>query len=139
MEPTEHILARSKHYTVSHEYETVLLDHPGGEGLVIGHFYGNPETAIIDWNEQWAIVAGCGIILYHLRDPYVPYEYEKTTDQWWEAHRNPPEAWSIEQVYQVNEVTIRFVVEPETAHAGVYDLNVVSLSIVRVIPRDGEA
>lgn len=134
MEPTGHLLARSRHFIVSHEYETVLLARPEGEVLVIGHFYGDPESAIIDWNEKWVVVAGCGIILYHLRDPYVPYEYDKTTDQWWEAHRSAPEVWSIEQVYQVNDVTVRFVVEPETAHAGVYDLNVDSRSIVRVIP-----
>lgn len=134
MEPTEKLLARTRHFNVSHEYETVLLDRPEGERLVIGHFYGDPESAIIDWNEKWAIVAGCGIILYHLRDPFVPYEYDKTTDQWWEAHRSPPEVWSIEQVYQVNDATVRFVVESETAHAGVYDLNVDSRSIVRVIP-----
>ena len=139
METTERILAQSKHYTVSHEYETVLLDCPGGARPVIGDFYGDPKAAIIDWNEEWAIVIGCGIIVYRLREPFVPYEQDKTTDQWWEAHRLPPDAWWIEHVYQVGDRTVRFVVDPEGANAGVYELDVGSLSVVRLIPKDESA
>ena len=135
MEPREHMLTRSKLYTVSHEYETVLLDRPGGARVVIGDFYGDPETAIIDWNEKWAIIVGCGIVLYRLQEPFVPYEYDKTTDQWWEANRAPPNEWWIEHVYQVNDGAVRFVVDPESANAGVYELDVESLSVVRVIPK----
>lgn len=139
MEPTEHLLAKSRHYTISHEFETVLLERPGGARLVIGDFYGDPESAIIDWNEKWAIVVGCGLILYRLREPFLPYESNKTTEQWWEAHRLPPDVWWIEHVYQVIDDTVRFVVDPESATAGVYELNVASLSVVRLIPRDKDA
>jgi len=58
METTEHILARSEHYTVSHEYETVFLDHPSGPRVVIGDFYGDPQAAIIDFAEPSTCLYG---------------------------------------------------------------------------------
>ncbi|HUT87936.1 MAG TPA: hypothetical protein VMY37_00425 [Thermoguttaceae bacterium] len=136
MKTTEGILARSEHYTVSHEYEVVLLDRPSGPQVVIGDFYGDPAAAIIDAHEKWAIVVGCGIVLYWLRKPFTPYEYDKKTNQWWEAHRSPPDEWWIETVYQVAGNTVRFVVDPAAAVAGVYELDVESLSIVKVIPKE---
>jgi hypothetical protein len=139
MEPSEHMLTRSKLYTVSHDYEIVLLDRPGGARVVIGDFYGDPETAIIDWNEKWAIIVGCGMVLYRLREPFVPYEHQKATDQWWEAYRSPPNVWWIEHVYQVNDGAVRFVVDPESTNAGVYELDVESLSVIRVIPKNEDA
>jgi hypothetical protein len=137
MKTTENILARSSHYTVSHEYEVVLLDRPSGPAVVIGDFYGDPVAAIIDAEENWAIVVGCGILLYRLREPFTPYEYDKRCDQWWEAHRSPPDVWWIECVYQVVDNTVRFVVDPTTPVAGVYELDVESLSIAKIIPKDG--
>ena len=119
MEPTEHMLARSRRYAVPHEYETVHLERPGGGRLVIGGFYGDPEAAIIDWNEKWAIAVGCGLILYHLREPYVSCGHGRTTGQWWEAHRSPPDEWWIEHVYQVGAGAVRFMVDPVAATAGV--------------------
>lgn len=139
MKPTERILARSKHYTVSHEYETVILDRSGGTRFVIGDFYGDPKAVIIDQNEKWVIMVGCGIILYRPREPFVPYEYDKKTDQWWEAHRSRPDEWWIEYIYQVSDTTVRFVVDPEATNAGVYELDVKSLSVVRVIQKEENA
>ena len=130
-------LARSENYAVSHQHETVFLDRPCGPKVTIGDFYGDPEAAIIDFQEKWVIIVGCGIILYWLREPFTPYEYNRVTDQWWESHREPPDVWWIESVYQVSESIVRFVVDPYSAIAGVYDLDVESLSITRIIPEEG--
>jgi len=129
---TNHILARSEHYTVSHEYETVYLNLPSGKRVVIGDFYRDPEAAAIDADEKWTVVVGCGLILYRLRPPFEEYEHNTSSDQWWEAHRDPPTQWWIESVYQASPNAVRFVVDPAAANAGVYQLDVDSLSIERI-------
>lgn len=135
----EHVLARSEHYTILHEYETAVLDCPCGTRVAVGDFYGDPEAAVIDYNEKWVVIVGCGIILYWLREPFMPYQYDRTASQWWEAHRSPPDEWWIEAVYQVSDNTVRFVVDPLAPAAGVYELDVESQSVVRVIPREEDA
>ncbi len=136
----ERVLARSEHYAVSHEFEVVFLDRPSGPRVVIGDFYGDPIAAVIDCRERWVAAVGCGIILYRLREPFTPYEYDKKTKQWWEALRGPEDVWWIKAVYQVeDDNAVRFVVDRGDKHAGVYQLDVDPLSISRVIPRDNGA
>ncbi len=134
-----HILARNSRYSVSHEYETVFLDRPDGATTIIGDFYGNPEAAIIDWKNRWCAVAGAGLILYRLREPFLPYEYNRETEQWWEAHRTEPNLWFIEALYQVEDDAVRFVVDPYGSNAGVYELNTETLAIRRLIPIEDDA
>ncbi len=136
MNMMERILARSAHYTISHEYEMVLLDCPDRPQVVIGDFYGDPATAIIDFHEKWAMVVGCGIILYRLESPFTPYEYNKKTAQWWEAHRSPADECWIVSVYQKSDNIVQFVVDPASAMVGVYELDLNSLSIIKVNPKE---
>jgi hypothetical protein len=131
---TRHVLAHSSNYSVSHEYETVWLTRPDGTTTVIGDFYGDPEAAVIDWKERWCVVVGAGLVLYHLREPFLPYECDQDTQQWWEAHRDRTDLWWIEAVYQVTEKDLRFVVDPYDNNAGVYELDTESMAIRRLIP-----
>jgi hypothetical protein len=132
----ERILAQSKNYTIFHHYEIVSLNRPSSNPVIIGDFYGDPQAAIIDKHKNWVIIVGCGMILYRLQEPFIPYEYDKKTTQWWDAFRSPPDDWWIKSVYQVADTKVRFVVDPWSAHAGVYELDMESLSVTRLIPKD---
>ena len=83
-------VAESKHYIICKEYETVFLLRKRSEKVIakIGDFYGDVEKAIIAPSEKYCVMAGCGIILYYLRPPFVSYRYGKKTDQWKEWYRD---------------------------------------------------
>lgn len=78
---TECILAQSKNYRVVSEWETVTLKkNSGSSSVVIGDFYGNPNCGVIDKSEKWCAVAGCGLIIYQLKKPFLPYNTLKKTN-----------------------------------------------------------
>ncbi len=82
-------LAESEHYEVYKEYETVFLKAKSSDKIIsIGDFYGDVAKAIISPEEEYCIMAGCGVIVYRLKAPYIPYEYEKNTSQWRELYRD---------------------------------------------------
>ena len=133
------MLARSKQYSISNEYEVVYLHRPDGQKIVIGDFYGDPAAAIIDWEEKWCVTVGCGLILYWLKEPFRPYEYDRNTVQWSEIYRSPPDEWWIEAVYQVDDNLVRLVVDPQSDHAGVYELDISDMAIRKLIPEEVNA
>lgn len=130
----ERILARSQNYVISHEYEEVFLHGVGQEPIIISDFYGDPECALIDWDERWCIVAGCGLILYYLHAPFQPYQYDTATTQWVEWGRTPSDVLWVEAIYKVDRDYVRFVVDPYGEKAGIYQLCVPDRGIVRLIP-----
>ncbi len=76
------ILAESNNYKVVSEYETVtLVNKRTGLSVNIGDFYGDPQGALIDLNERFAVMYGCGLIVYFIREPYECYSYNKETSQ----------------------------------------------------------
>ena len=96
------LLTESKNYKVIGEYETVyLIDKMTGKDTIIGDFYGDPVGGIIDTNEQLAIMYGCGIIVYFLREPFEQYSYSTRSAQWSDIGRDEPEMW-IENVCQLD-------------------------------------
>lgn len=106
-------LAESEHYVVINEYETVsLIDKITHEKTIIGDFYGDPEGAIIDSNERFVVMYGCGLIVYFLRTPYEEYTYNKKTTQWFEIGRYEPVMW-IKNVLQINDRDIKAIFENE--------------------------
>lgn len=61
------ILAESSHYRITSEFETVFLEDTINHArTVIGEFYGDPEGAFIDHRERFAVVYGCGLLVYPL-------------------------------------------------------------------------
>lgn len=73
-----------------------LIDKTTGKETIIGDFYGDPNGAIIDTNERFAIMYGCGIIAYSLREPFEQYSYNSRSD----IGRDKPEMW-VENVCQL--------------------------------------
>lgn len=67
---TTHELARSADYIVQHEYEHASVTAADGRHASLGEFYGDPAVALIDINEQWCAVAGEGLVLCRLKQPF---------------------------------------------------------------------
>ena len=139
---TERVLARSQQYVISHEYEVVFLHGAGQQPIIIGDFYGDPDCAVIDYAERWCIVAGCGLILYYLHDPFQPYAYDTVSDQWVELFSSPPDHLWIEALYQTGANTVRLVVDIYSPQAGIYELSLSDLTLKQLfsnppLPEDG--
>lgn len=67
---TNRELARSAQYIVQHEYEHASALAADGRRASLGQFYGDPAVALIDVNEQWCAVAGEGLVLCRLEQPF---------------------------------------------------------------------
>lgn len=75
--------------------------------MIIGDFYGDPEVALIDAEERWCAVAGCGLIIYFLKNPYTPYQYDQHTEQYFEAGRTQADLWWVTAIEQTGPFSIR--------------------------------
>ncbi|NHQ90174.1 hypothetical protein [Janthinobacterium lividum] len=67
---TQQELARSAAYSVQHEYEHATVTAADGRQASAGEFYGDPAAALIDVDEQWCAVAGEGLVLCRLGQPF---------------------------------------------------------------------
>lgn len=108
--PAEKILAESRNYAIISEFESVYLKRPDGTKLLIGDFYGDPKGALIDRDERFVIMYGCGLIVYYLRPPFEGYSYGLETDQWNEFGRDEPVRW-IENVVQSDKNSFQLTCE----------------------------
>lgn len=107
-------LIESEHFIIESEYETVFLtDKSNGRRTVIGDFYGDAEGAIIDRNEEFAAVFGCGVIVYYLTEPFEEYRYDTVCAQWKEFFRDR-KVW-ISAVEQVGDNQLMIIFENGTA------------------------
>lgn len=79
--------------------------------IEIGDFYGNPEVAIIDHNEKWCAIGGCGLIIYFIQEPFTTYQYDQESSQYFEIHRSPPSIWWIEDLQQISQSKILITLE----------------------------
>ena len=130
------VLAQSQHYSVTSEYETVFLTGPD-EREFIGDLYGDPKAAVIDWEEQWCVTVGAGLVVYYLREDFHTYTNSTATNQRFALFQgSAASTWWIEAVYQVTDTAIRFVVDPYSTQAGVYELQLSTLTLQRLIPRE---
>jgi hypothetical protein len=132
-----HILAESEHYRVNHELETVYLLRKTGlpaisKDGVIGDFYGDPTAAIIDEKERFVIMAGRGLIIYNLVQPFEPYRYDVQTSQWVEMFREERNCWWVESLTQKEENTFHFTTDPNSDKAGTYELTLPDLAIQKL-------
>lgn len=104
-------LCETEHYWVEAHDESVVLSGPGvPDNLIIGDFYGNPREAMIDAEERWCVMVGCGLIVYRLGDPWTPYRYSRPPDgqvpmslihrgeQWWEYGREREDAVWLDSI-----------------------------------------
>lgn len=65
---TEHLLAESENFAVTHEFETAFVFNKKNQTFTeIGFFYGEPEYALIDTNEKFCVVAGDIISIFDMQ------------------------------------------------------------------------
>jgi hypothetical protein len=63
------LLAESGHFEVRSCYEdAVLIDKRTGETFNVCYMYGDPEGALIDLDEKFAVVYGCGAVVCCIPD-----------------------------------------------------------------------
>lgn len=67
---TSREMARSAQFSIQHEYEHAKVTRADGRHASLGEFYGDPAVALIDINEQWCAVAGEGLVLCRLEQPF---------------------------------------------------------------------
>jgi hypothetical protein len=108
------------------------LRRPDRCQIVIGDFYGDPECAVIDIDEQWCVVAGCGLIVYRMKKPFHPFAYGVVCDQWAEFGRNNDDIWWVSRLEQTGPSQVRFTVSEDDRHTGRYELNVESMDVRRL-------
>jgi hypothetical protein len=70
----------------------------GNEGC--GDFYGDPDCGIISRDEKYLVVAGCGLIIYRLIEPFSEYGDAKNPSQDSEFFRDPENHWWIYGLHQ---------------------------------------
>ncbi len=108
-------LSQSKSYKIIHLYESAYIAPLQSSDIYqyieIGDFYGNPEVAIIDQNEKWCAVGGCGLIIYFIQEPFTPYQYDQECSQYFEIYRSPPSIWWIEDLQQISQSKILITLE----------------------------
>ena len=82
------ILAENDKFIVWNDYEIAYLTiKDSGKDVVIGDFYGDAVCAMIDAGNRYCVIGGCGVIVYYLTEPYMPYRYGCSTAQWTEYYR----------------------------------------------------
>lgn len=81
-------------------------------------------------------MAGCGLIVYRLQEPFIDYYYENTnSDQYFEFFRDPPTHWWCNGLHQ-NDVDgdwryFRFVAANDEGEF-IYKMNAETFEIVQV-------
>lgn len=112
------VLAESEHYKVTSQFEEVTLHFKGRiwkKPICLGDFYGEPDCCIISGNEQYLVVAGCGLLVYRLVAPFDEYGSAADPYQYAEFFKEPPHPWDISGLHQAESDAdwnyFRFVAE----------------------------
>lgn len=100
------ILAESNNFLITNIFETTYLikKHQcnSKNRIIIGTFYGDPQTAIIDKEEKWCAIAGEGLIIYFLRDPFSSYKENQVSSQFFSKYKNESNIKWIQQLVQLS-------------------------------------
>jgi hypothetical protein len=132
----ERILTKSNDYIISYEYEIVMLELIGKKKkIVIGDFYGDPETAFISTDESYCVIGGDGLIIYYLKEPFIEYEYGKKSKQWIEIFREINDIWWVYDIEKGSSIErIKFRIDPndDKDRAGTYEVNVYTAQVKKL-------
>ena len=102
------ILAESEHFAVRRLYEECILVFKDMSRCSVscGDLYGDAEFAIIDRHERFVVVGGCGIVIYHIRQPFDKYlKNQHNSEQWTEIGigKTPEEDVYYQAVEQIGD------------------------------------
>ena len=127
------VLAASDSYKLFFRYESATLE--GGDftnPLVVGEFYYPVQCGCIDYHEKW-VVTGChGIIIYYLKEPFEPHSLEEESKQW-KTLWYPDKSINMypEAIVQIDDDTVRILIDVNSENAAVYDVNVYTLETTK--------
>lgn len=111
-------LCETKRLIVEHSYEYVhLRDKTSNDILYSDEFYGDPECALIDDNEHWAVVGGDKLVVWSSN------EVNEVKVQGLE---------SIEAMREKGSECVEILVDPWSENAAVWVLNVKTLQAKKV-------
>jgi len=127
------VLAASDSYKLFFRYESATLE--GGEfdaPLVVAEYYSPVECGCIDYHEKWVVTGGHGIVVYYLKPPYKQHELAEVSTQW-KSLWYPEQSLNMypEAIVQVDEETVRVLIDVNSENAAVYDVNVYTLEIIK--------
>ncbi|WP_407539362.1 hypothetical protein Q0M94_14495 [Deinococcus radiomollis] len=128
-------LAQGHDFLVYGDHDYVYIKHSDGRTWDIGGMYGNAVAALITWDERYAVIVGCGIMICDLErfgekvtegeswsktpvahlmaEPDILFESGKT---WWFN--------DVEQVSADEYISeIRLATALTDVHVGIYSLN----------------
>lgn len=125
-------LARSQNFSIFHECEDAFLKLPNNRRIPVGSFYGDPVCALIDYQERWCVVAGHGLLVYSLKEPFYPADILPSEQYVWVLPCWGGDVWWVEAIYQRGDA-VRFVVDLASSRAGVYELQFPSLDVVKLV------
>ncbi|QFP75876.1 hypothetical protein [Deinococcus sp. AJ005] len=136
---TSRKLVESGNYSIWSDFEYIEIRDANGRRWEVGYMYGNPEAALITWDERYAVVVGCGIMVCDLQR----FDETVSVGQTWEdspvVHllAEPSDFWGFvlaKQVYQDNAHSeIRLATDLMDKHIGIYTLNTETL-VFQAVP-----
>ena len=131
-------LAESINYKVTSEYESATLHFKNNnfkKPVYIGHFYGDPECAIISRDEKYLVVAGCGLIIYRLVEPFNEVSVDKSSAQYSEFFSETNNIWWVNGLHQTDIDSdwkyFRFVAANKEGEV-IYKMNAEDFSIEKI-------
>jgi len=132
------VVLATQHFVIIHDWYDVGLCLPDRDALTIGTHYEEPRAFVVVRNGLWCASGGCGVVIYHLRDPYEPFRSGVESDQWWEIGRDEDDPWPVDRLRAVGNDRLRIDVDRASPHGGVYDVNVAQRAVrrrhLRVLP-----
>lgn len=100
--------------------------------MVVAEFPYPLECGCIDFHEKWVVTGGQGIVIYYLKPPYEPHRLAEESSQW-RTLWYPDKSLNMfpEAIVQVDDETVRILIDVNSENAGVYDVNVYTLETIK--------
>ena len=125
------VILATRDYVIVHDWRDILLCSPNRDPLSVGTHYEEPRAFEVAPNGLWCASGGCGVVIYHLRNPYRPFCGGVECDQWWEIGRDEDDPWFVDRLRIIDGNRLRIDVDPDSSHGGVYDVIVARKAVRR--------
>ncbi|GGQ95471.1 hypothetical protein [Deinococcus ruber] len=122
-------LAQQGKYSVWGDFEYISIKYIDGRIWQIGSMYGDPQAALITWDERYAVIIGCGVMICDLQRFGERVRDSLTWEKSPVVHlmADPENIWwfsAVEQVLQDDvRSELRIATDLKDEHVGIYSLN----------------
>ena len=121
-------LAESENFLVYGDHDYVFVAKSSTEQWNLGWMYGNAVAALVTWDERYAIVVGCGVMICDLLRFGEKVSEGESWDETPVVHlmADPKDLWwfsAVEQIARDEEsIEVRIATDLTDAHVGIYNL-----------------